>query len=79
MLYLQELLFFRMKVDRNTDYLTVLELATYLLVLDIFLESTNVVWFNIFLGVLAIAGNGNGVEHSHQVCKRLCTSIVWCC
>ena len=78
MLNLQELFFFRMKMDRDTDDLAVLELATNALILNIFLEATYIIRLYIFLRVRSIPRYGNRVKHSHQVGKGLCIAVVRC-
>ena len=69
MLYFRELLFFRMQVDRNADYLSVLELPTNLGILNIFLKSSDIIRLDILTGIFTVTGYGNRIKHPHEISK----------
>ena len=77
-LHLEEPLFLRMQTDGDADDPAVLELTTDALVLNILLEATHIVGAYIFLSVLATTRDRDGVEHAHEIGKRLGIAIVRC-
>ena len=78
MLHLKELFFLRTQIDGYAYNLSVLELTTDSFILDIFLETTYIIGFDILLCVFAVTRDGNRVEHSHEIGKRLGIAVMRC-
>ena len=77
MLNVEERFFVPTELDRYALDLSLLEVAPYLFVGNIILESTNIICFDCFLIVFSVSRDGDWIEHAHEVGEGLGIAVVW--
>lgn len=63
--------------DFLRDDLSVLEILTDIGILDVILETPDIVRLNVRLGIVAVTGDGRRLQHADDIGKALLVAIVW--
>ena len=63
--------------DFLRDDLSVLEILTDIGILDVILETPDIVRLNVRLGIVAVTGDGRRLQHADDIGKTLLVAIVW--